>query len=99
MIAHIVMWRIAGTAEKSKEENIKLVQQKLAALPALITEIYEYEIGVNEIESERAYDIVLVSRFKSWEDLQVYKAHREHVCVAEFIGSVRKQSAVVDYEY
>jgi hypothetical protein len=99
MVAHIVMWRIASTNANSKEENIRLVREQLAALPAAIPEIYEYEIGVNKVHSDRAYDIVLVSRFKSWDDLKIYREHPEHVSVAGFIGSVVQEAAVVDYEY
>ena len=99
MIAHIVMWRIRATEENSKEENIQQVKQRLEALPPLIAEISEYEIGVNTVQSARAYDMVLVSRFKSWEDLKKYGAHSEHAKVVEFIGSVSEQAAVVDYEY
>ncbi len=99
MVAHIVMWRIAATEEKSKAENIEMVRQRLSELPDHISEIVEYEIGVNQIESDRAFDIVLVSRFQTWADLETYRTHPRHVRVAEFIGSLREQSAVVDYEY
>jgi len=99
MIAHIVMWRIAAAAGKSKEENAQLVRQKLTPLPEIIPEIKEYEIGLNETDSAAAFDVVLISRFQSWDDLQIYRQHPEHQRVAGFIASVRSETAVVDYEY
>lgn len=99
MVAHIVMWRIGAADGNSKEENIQLVKQRLEALPPIIAEISDYEIGVNTVQSDRSYDIVLVSRFQSWKDLDVYRVHPEHVKVADFIGSVKEHGAVVDYEY
>ena len=99
MIAHIVMWRISAAAGKSTEENAQLVRQKLAPLPEIIPEIKGYEIGLNKTDSAAAFDVVLISRFQSWDDLQIYRRHPEHQRVAEFIAAVRSDSAVVDYEY
>ncbi len=99
MIKHVVMWRIAAAEGNSKEENIRLLQEKLAALPSIIPEIRGYEIGVNIADSATAFDVVLISEFQSRNDLQTYRTHPEHVRVAEFIGKIREQSAVVDYEY
>lgn len=99
MIAHVVMWRIVATADKSKAENAQLVRQYLSSLPDIIPEIKGYEIGVSESDAGPAFDIVLISRFFSWDDLQKYRQHPEHKRVAEFIAAVRSESAVVDYEY
>lgn len=99
MIAHIVMWRIVATADKSKAENVQLVRQKLSALPEIVPGIREYEIGLNESDSGAAYDVVLISRFASWDDLRRYRQHPDHKRVAEFIAAVRSESAVADYEY
>ncbi len=99
MIKHIVMWRIAAAEGRSKEENIQLLREKLEALPAIIPEIRGYEVGVNIADSAAAFDVVLVSDFRSVDDLQTYRVHPEHVRVAEFIGKIREQNAVVDYEY
>ena len=98
MIKHIVMWTVKETADHDKEQNVQLVKEKLAALPTLIKEIKDYEVGINEIQSPAAYDVVLISTFDSWQDLDVYRNHPEHLKVAEFIGAVRDQRAVVDYE-
>ncbi|MGA2297466.1 MAG: Dabb family protein [FCB group bacterium] len=99
MIKHIVMFKLQDFAEDcSKQENILKFKKMLEVLPSKISFIKLYEIGINYWESERAYDIVLVSGFDTKEDLEAYRIHPDHVKVADFILKVREQSHVVDYE-
>ena len=98
MVKHIVMWTVKATAEYSREEDIRRMQEKLVSLPALVPGIAAFEVGLNSNESPAAFDVVLVSTFPSWQDLRNYQEHPEHLKVAEFIGQVRDQRAVVDYE-
>ena len=98
MIKHIVMWTVKETADRSRKENIQILKDKLMVLPAVIKEIKDFEVGINSVKSAAAYDVVLISGFDSWDDLDIYRNHPEHIKVAEFIGSVRDSRAVVDYE-
>ncbi len=41
---------------------------------------------------------MLVSTFKSLEELDIYAKHPEHLKVGEFVGKVRKDRVAVDYE-
>lgn len=97
MVKHIVMWTVKAT-EQTRQENIQKMKIELMRLPELINEIKGYEIGVNSVDSAAAYDVVLISEFASWQDLDVYRNHAEHVKVAQFINGVRDKVAVVDYE-
>lgn len=98
MVKHIVMWTVKATDGFSKEENCFRIKEKLMALPAIIDEIKEYEVGVNSVESAAAFDVVLISGFESWDDLDVYRTHPDHVQAAQFVGQVVVDRAVVDYE-
>ncbi|MDZ7721339.1 MAG: Dabb family protein [candidate division KSB1 bacterium] len=95
MIKHVVMWTIK---DSSRTDNINKVQEKLEALPALIKEIRDYEIGVNIAESPAAFDIVLISSFETESDFKVYRDHPEHIKVKDFINTVRDQAVVVDFQ-
>jgi hypothetical protein len=53
---------------------------------------------INSIKSAQSYDIVLYSKFNSIDDLNEYQTHPEHVKVSKFIGNVREERVVVDYE-
>ncbi len=98
MVKHIVMWTIKETDGFSKSQNGLRLKEKLMMLPGLISEIIEFEVGINTIESAAAFDIVLVSAFATWDDLDAYRTHPEHLKVVDFVGQVRQERAVVDYE-
>ena len=99
MIKHIVMWKLEENAEgNAKLENAKIIKEKLEALVGIIPEIVELEVGIDILETNQSYDVVLVSTFKSLEDLDIYAKHPEHVKVGEFVGKVRKDRIAVDYE-
>ena len=95
MIKNIVMWKFK---EENKTANILEVKKRLESLPAIISSIKEFEVGVDFDKSERAFDLVLYSVFDSIEGLNEYKVNATHVEVAQFIGSVIEMGKVVDYE-
>ncbi len=92
MIKHVVMWRF------NSEENCQKAKVLLDTLPAKISEIVEFEAGVDFNRSDAAFDLCLYSSFKSREDLKAYQVHDNHVDVAKFIGSVATERAVADYD-
>jgi hypothetical protein len=81
------------------ERNINEMKEKLDALPQIISEIRNFETGVNINPNERAWDLVLVSEFESMEDLEKYRVHPAHQEVVKFFKPLKDMSASVDYEY
>lgn len=99
MFKHIVMWKLKDFAEgNSKAENAMLIKTRLEGLKEKISEIKHIEVGINILKAEQAYDAVLYSIFDTLDDLNAYQKHPEHVKVSEFIGRVRNERAVADYE-
>lgn len=99
MIKHIVFWIVKEEAEGlKKSEIIEKMKSMLEALPQKIDLIREFEVGVNIISSDRAFDISLTSAFNSLEDLKAYATHPDHVLVVDFFKKVVEKSAAVDYE-
>lgn len=99
MIKHIVMWKIRENLEgRSKLENAKLVKDTLEALKDDIKEIINIEVGVNIVEAEQAYDVVLNSEFASLEDLNVYQKHPNHLEAVKLISPILESRVVIDYE-
>ena len=97
MIKHIVLWKLKDYAEGAdKAENILHMKALLEALPGKISVIRSLEVGVNGIPSDMAWDVSLIAEFYSPEDLEIYQKHPEHVKVAEFVGKVRMERALVD---
>ena len=56
------------------------------------------EVGVDVIRSERSYDLALVTRFSSLEDLQAYQVHPYHAdVVLPFMRGCSASVVAVDY--
>ena len=94
MIKHIVMWRMKPESPNAATE----LKAMLEALPPLIPEIRELEVGLNAKASDFAADVVLYSAFDSWDSLGTYAVHPDHVKVGAFLKDVVAERRVVDYE-
>ena len=98
MIHHIVMIKLKPFSGKEERlKKAKEIRNALEALPASIQEIKFYEVGLNIIESERASDIVLISKFESLNTLEAYKVHPEHQKVVTLIGEYAQNVTATDY--
>ena len=58
----------------------------------------KYEVELNVNTSSSAYDVVIYSEFKTWEDLQTYQSHPDHLYAVEQSKTIAKVKAVADYE-
>ena len=66
MLKHIVMWKLKEFAEgKTKAENALIMKENLERLVGIVPEIISLQVGINEKESDMAYDAVLISTFDS----------------------------------
>lgn len=94
MITHVVLFKLADRSPA----NIAKTRDVLLGLRGKVPTLCHLEVGVNVVPSERAYDLALVARFDSLEDLQAYQVHPVHVEVAKYIASVRESVVAVDFE-
>jgi len=94
MIKHIVAFNLKAE-HKNKAQVIK---NELESLPAKISQILSFEVGINISEAETAFDMVLLSTFRSVDDLNIYRQHPEHLKVLDIIQLYKDQSMVVDYQ-
>ncbi len=98
MIRHIVMWRMAPCEDV--EEKARAIKENLEALKDKIDVLVDIEVGLNFNESEAASDVVLVSTFKTKEDLIEYQNHPAHKAVgASFVRPNVAERRVCDYEF
>lgn len=80
MIKHIVSWKLKEDINKQAvKENIK---QQLEELPKIIPEIVALEVQI-DLESTSTHDLLLLSTFRSMDDLSKYANHPAHKKVAE----------------
>ena len=81
----------------SKEENLKQMKQRLEGLVGVVPQLVSAEVGIDFKHTEMSYDAVLVSKFRSEEDLAAYKVHPAHVEISNFCKSCRESRVVCDY--
>lgn len=63
-----------------------------------ITELRHLEVGIDDIRSDRSYDIALVTRFDNKEDYLAYDINEYHVNnVKVIIKPYLEASKTVDY--
>lgn len=92
MIVHVVMWKF----EKGKEAEAEKFLEGLRGLKNVIPQIVDAEAGKNVNGGE--FDAVLVSKFDSFADLEIYKNHPEHVKVSALCKKIRTERQAVDFE-
>ena len=98
MIRHIVMWQFKEYAQdRTKEENLKYVKEKMEALPEQIDCLLYMKVHFNLNDKPGMYDAVAVSTFKSLRDITKYRLHPAHKYITEYIALVRDSRASVDY--
>ena len=95
MVTHIVFFKL----QDPSAANIAATREKLLSMNGKIDLLRHLEVGVDVIHSERSYDIALVTKFDSLDDLQAYQVHPYHAgMVLPHMKSVCSSIAAVDYE-
>ena len=61
MVKHIVMWKIKGTNGLTKEETAQEIKRSLEDLNGKIEGLLRLEVGIDFLQSEASYDVVLYS--------------------------------------
>jgi hypothetical protein len=94
MITHVVLFKLKDASKQSVEEAKDVLLDMKGKIPLL----RHLEVGMDVLHSERSYDIALITRFDSMDDLKAYQIHPIHLEVAKYINSVKEASIAVDYE-
>ncbi len=94
MITHIVLFRLKDRTAA----NIAKAGDVLRGLRGKVPVLRGLEVGVDVVRSERSFDVGLVAKFDSLDDLRAYQLHPAHLEVVKYMNSVRETSVAVDYE-
>ncbi|HPX60963.1 MAG TPA: Dabb family protein [Deltaproteobacteria bacterium] len=95
MITHIVFFKLAD----AKQESMNLVCEKLLSMRGRIPQLRHLEAGADVIRSERSYDVALITRFDSLDELQAYQVHPYHAGeVVPLMKSLCSSIVAVDFE-
>jgi len=94
MITHVVLFKLIDRSSMSIEK----ARDILLGLKGKISQLRYLELGTDVLHSERSYDIALITKFDSMEDLQAYQVHPVHLEVAKYIMSAKESTIAVDFE-
>ena len=92
MIRHIVMWKFRPGTEAEQSAFLDGLRALQGVVPQLLRSEVARNVGAGN------YDAVLVSEFRSLEDLEAYKNDPRHKAVSALCKSIREDRAAVDYE-
>ncbi len=94
MVTHIVFFKL----KEATPQGIDDAKSMLLSMQGKIDLLNYLEVGVDVIRSERSYDLALVTRFSSLEDLQAYQVHPYHAdVVLPFMRGCSASVVAVDY--
>lgn len=95
MITHIVLFKLA----EPTAEGITTVKDKLLSMRGKVPMLRHLEAGNDIVRSPRSYDVALVTRFDSREDLDSYQIHPYHANeVIPVMKSLCSSIIAVDFE-
>lgn len=99
MIKHIVLWRLNESAYgNNKYKNAQLLKEKLLAMSGKIDGLVKVEVGFDFSNEKDSSDVAIYSEFTNKEALQNYQVHPDHEAIKKWLGKVRYERRVVDYE-
>jgi len=95
MITHIVLFKLA----EPTAEGIATVSEKLLSMQGKIPMLRYLEVGKDIVGSLRSYDVALITKFDSMEDLDSYQIHPYHSNdVVPVMKSICSSIVSVDFE-
>lgn len=96
MIKHIVCFKL----KDNSYENCIEAQNVLLSMKGKVDTLVDINVGIDFLHSERSYDIILETTFKTKDDLETYQNDPYHCqIVKKHMHKVRETSIAVDYEY
>ena len=94
MIKHIVCFKL----KDNSEENKLKAKEVLLSMKGNVPMIRNIEVGVDFLQSERSYDLILQVELDDAEALSAYQEDPYHVSVVKkHMHQVRETSVAVDY--
>lgn len=73
------------------------MKEMLTALPPIIPEIKELQVGINENDGD--HHIILITAFESYDALKTYDGHPDHQKVRAFVREIAESRVAVDYTF
>lgn len=82
-----------------KSEKAEKMKSVFSPLRNIINVVESYEIAINSKKTDFSYDLAIISEYNTWEDLETYINHPEHQKAIHLCKDIKKEKAVLDYEF
>ena len=93
MFTHIVFFKLKNKEQAKSARNI------LLSMEGKIPQLKGLEVGVDIVHSDRSYDVALITKFETFEDMNTYAVSEYHVnSVLKYLKPMLESSKTVDYE-
>lgn len=100
MIRHIIMFKFTDVLNDSDRlSKAEKMKSSFGSMKSLISVVKSYDVKINMKKTDFSYDVVILSEYDSWEDLDTYINHTEHQKAIAMCKDIKKEKAVIDYEY
>lgn len=94
MLTHVVFFKLKDRSP----EAIEVTKAVLTNMDGKIPVLRHIEVGTDILHLERSYDIALITKFDSLEDLNVYATHPVHKEVLAHMKTVLDGTSIcVDF--
>lgn len=93
-LTHIVLFKLKDRSPESINSTVAMLRGLEGNVPSL----RHIEVGHNVVESSRAYDIALITRFDDLAGMQAYQAHPYHQETLAYMHTVAETAVAVDFE-
>jgi hypothetical protein len=93
MITHVVLFKLKEPTRANLEKTCQALREMKGKIPQLL----EITAGIDQLRSDRSYDIALITRFASMDDLKIYQDHPVHQKVIAYMATVRESAISVDF--
>ena len=99
MYKHLVLWKLKDSVDGMTKAELSVeVKNRLDTLPGIISEVKEYEVGINiGAYGASFFDVGLISSFEDEDAFKRYCVYPEHDAVVAYIQSVTVAEEIVDY--
>lgn len=100
MVRHIIMFKFLDVKNEDDQlQKANKIKATFAPLRNTINVVESYEIAINSRKTEYSYDVAIISEFNTWNDLDIYIEHPEHKNAILICKDIKKNKAIVDYEF
>ena len=90
-MTHVVFFRFA------QANHAQQAATKLRALAGVVPSLRDIEVGIDELKSERSWDLCLITRFDDRAGMDAYQVHPAHNVVANYLHEHATGAAAVDW--